>query len=306
MKDLITSLVAVKLSVSEWTGRHRNRTLEVEAESAHNAKDAVSVWQRQLGEAYRKPISTAVSRLRDHFYSRTLPWEDGGWRVVPVKEYLPVVDGFGKLFDEFNAAVEHLCNNWDAAYADAQQRLNGLFDPSKFPDRFEIREKYHASINQRPLLNADDARIVGLDEAVQNKIRRDLAEQYAAQIDGTVADLTQRIREVLEDASERLATTPEKGARFAGLIRKAGRVADEVRRLNITDDPGLALAAESLGEVFNGLDPESLKDDALRVKALAVVKGALPLVNPELVATPAPVVPAPTVPTTLQSALDAL
>lgn len=260
------TLVQVKVAIAKWGDRYRNKAVERETEAQRGTYKAHAVTTILLGEAFRSPITTAESRIRDWVYNNTLPWEDGGWRVVPAKHYIEFVDGCNQRIREFNEAVENLVQRWDEAFKDAQDRIGADFDEAKFPDRFVIRSAYSAELQQRPCPPPDDYRIDGIAEAEASRIAESYKSQVDAALKGTVEDLTARMTKVLEDAGKRLATTPEKGSKFAGLIEQGKRVADEVRRLNITGDARLDAAADKLATAFfDGLSTHDLKDnDAIR------------------------------------------
>ena len=99
--DIVSNLVRVKLVIGgNSSGTLTANELSEETARLHGA-DAKSMktsltW---MPSEYRKSLSGATSSLRAGFNSRTLPWEDGGYRVIPADRYQELVDFVGRILE---------------------------------------------------------------------------------------------------------------------------------------------------------------------------------------------------------------
>lgn len=279
-ENVIESLAKVRLSIRAYTAARRSAEIEREVEASHNADNAVRAKLVVIGADWTAPITKIQSAARAEFYRRTLPWEDGGWRVIPAAQYLKLEDGIATLRGQLRSAVADMLSHYDDILADSKRRLNGLFQTVEFPSLSRLSAAYDMDFGCYPVQSPNDARIIGIGEAQQEKMREKMRADYSAQVRDGVVSLCERIRDVVLEASARFGESDGKGQRLSRLIARAKRVADEVRTLNITEDGRLKDIADRLENTIGAIPPDAANEvPALRQAAHNAAVNILDAVN---------------------------
>lgn len=270
--NIINRMVGVKLTVRFHTGNRKHKDLTGELESRHNisGKRSVGATVKLFGELWQKDITTAESKLRQWFYHRTLPWQDGGLRVIPTESYLKVFDEFAHLKAEFERGVNKLLADYDAVKADCKRRLNGAYRDDMFPLRHDLRNCYECTLDTQPIAVPDDFRVEGLDEAVVERIKAESWAHIGKALDIGVKDLTATVGELLSDARDRIqrASKGEK-VKLGTLTEKASKCVERIRNLNVTGDGVLARAADDIERVLTKITADDIQNDKVAAKVLA-------------------------------------
>lgn len=244
-ENIVRSLVKVRLMICHWNGKYISQALSKEIEDQKKAESgSVDANVVYLPERYSKPVTVSISRLRSYWNDYTLPWENDSWRIVPAKRYQVVMDGAVERKHTFEEAVAAIIDNYEDVYESSKVRLGVLFDPKKFPSKDQLREKYAVYLYRNSVNAANDVRIDGLGEAVVADIRKDVNEQYNAQICAAVESIMERLREVAVDIVDR-TSKPADGLKFGTLLTKIRKTCDSLDGLNIVGDPRIdALVAK--------------------------------------------------------------
>jgi len=236
-ENIIRSLVQVCLSISYWDGKviapELSRELQVIKHAENGAFDTRVCY---LTPFYAKPITVAASQLRTYWDANSLPWQNGGWKIVPAKKYQSLMDGTVTRKRAFDEAVETLIDNYEDVYESAKIKVKEAFRADKFPSCAQLKEKYGIHIYRNSVNAANDVRIEGLSDAVVADIRTDVGKQYEDQINAAVANITERLREVAVDVVDR-TTKDSEGLKFATLVSKINKTCESLNGLNITNDP---------------------------------------------------------------------
>lgn len=259
--EIVRTLIAVKLSVSQWTGNLVDRAKSRKIEADNNAEHGTaSVVLHYLPPDARKRLGTAVSQLKDAWNRHTLPWEDGGWRVVPAAQYLKLLDTIAPFKAEFDAAVSAIVDAYPQIEAEARRRLNGMFDASRFPTQEELRGKYGAEQTEKPIPLAGDLRVEGLSVAAMQQVQKSVEQQIHASIQGTVRHIIDCLAELVQDGIGRLSKANQEGTRYGGLAAQARKICGPLRELNITGDAELARLIDDTEKAITFYSGDSLRD----------------------------------------------
>ena len=210
-KAVITKLVLINLHISYDTGRRTMKALSKKVASDNQADvNMITTSVKLIPNEKIRSFTTAISKARDYYKSKSLPWEDGNWRVVPVNRLQQFKDDLETLIseanDEFRKCFE---DNYDALKADAEKRRGAI--NVEFPTKKELKESYSIEYNLGAIASSDDIRIVGIDTAMRNKIKEETESRYNAQIEKGLQELAQNLLDAVEDISERVAEEDQTG-----------------------------------------------------------------------------------------------
>ena len=270
MKQPITDkLLVVRLSIKSYLGRSKAPDVEQEVESNHNATSgSVSVNVHHLPKEYTKPIQRVSAMIRTWFYTHTLPWEDGGLRVVPVEKYHELKDAIDRMtINEWEPAVTRILDDYHSIKADAKHRLGSLFDEYKFPTQDELDAKFSVEIQTGTISNVDDVRIIGMDAEQVEQIKTEMETRYAEQIKFASDYLLSQVNDVLSDMEHRLSKDP-KGVKYKSLLDRVDKLIETAPSLNITKNIDLDNILSGLADSVKDIDSARLKNDEKARKRL--------------------------------------
>jgi hypothetical protein len=247
----------VALSISEWTGRCRDRAVTAKVALDHGADKKVGCYTKTLvPKSYLAGIASVRTEARALHHKLTLPWFDDGLRILPVDLHLSYMEKLGKLRSRFDTAVATFVASYDAAKVAAVRELGTLYQADDYPSSADLNNAFSFVVRPQPLPTGEDWR-VDLPAATVQGIRRELEAQLVEAQRLGLADLYQRLAGVVS----RMATTlGEPGKIFRdSLVGNVRDLCGLLPALNLSQDPGLSSLARSVEERLASLDPDVLR-----------------------------------------------
>jgi hypothetical protein len=189
----------------------------------------------------------AANAARTYLYSRTLPWQDNGTRLLPAALMLELQTTLNKYGAQFTQAADESANNYDAWLSAAQQRHAGMYRREDYPaDRQEFRALFGLRVQFTPLPDAANI-LLDLAQAEIDAIRQGTAQAIKDAADQARAEVLRRLAEPAAAALERLS---QPRAIFRdSLIDNMREAAALAPALNVTKDPLLDGLADELKQV---------------------------------------------------------
>ena len=273
MGNLRDKAMLVKFSSSCWTGQKQDRQASKSVEDKFETKGKAGKYLKDLaGEALDK-IRKLQEQARLFHYKNSLPWEDGGVRLLPSAHYLEYASKMAKFQDLHSAEVQSFLSQYDSLLVEAEERLQGLYKASDFPDRQRIANKFFLGTNIWGVPAASDFRVTegGIDS---DSIRKDIENQITDKLAEAINDLWNRLSELISRVAETLSSK-DKIFRDS-LIDNLREFVALLPKLNITGDPSLTEIAERARIKLATLDPNNLREDATaRLQAAGAAKKLL-------------------------------
>ena len=119
--DITARALLVNTTVRVWTGEKRDRAITREICDLKGAEqDAVRANKSLLGEAI-KPVQIAERSVRAAVNAPTLPWLDGGTRILKGSAFLAFTESLAEPIRGFDAAVD----TFIAAYPEIDRKPAG-------------------------------------------------------------------------------------------------------------------------------------------------------------------------------------
>jgi hypothetical protein len=262
--EIVSSLVKVKLTIGCSGGKVRVNELSKETAQAHGASERdISTSVKWMAKESRALLGGVNSRLRTAFNNRTLPWEDGGYRVVPAAQYSALCDAVAEAGDAFRKVGQDIADGWDDILAEAKKRLNGAFGKLDIPSRDEFIRAQHYGMVSDVVTATADIRIEGLGEATVERIRRQAEANYVERIENAVAGMLADLTNLLTDLVARCDKDKQKGTRYEGWAGWAKRTVKFMRPLNLTNDYRLTQMLDRVQALADevGKDADSVRED---------------------------------------------
>ena len=261
---LQSSAMILRLHISMYTGRKADKRTqqEVVADKGAKTKSAASVYKSLFaGDADLEAINTFQAKARKQVADMTVPWSDGGERLVSTRNYFEVAGVLSSLRNEFDLLVSRFIINYGNKVSNAAFALGDLFDRSEYPNPNEIHHKFAFTYSFEPVPTHDDFRV-----DLQNETIQTLREQYqqAAQqrLDAAMQDVWDRVMAEVTRLRDKMIV-PEGGKRprvFESTLDGFKQLIGSLDALNITNDPRLEDMRVELKNTLEPVDIESLRE----------------------------------------------
>lgn len=273
---LASRAMLASVSVRQWTARKFDRRVSETVNAQHGASVDAGRYNKRLiaGDALAS-IARITNDARQAHYHFSLPWTDTGPRLLPASVYLSFADRMRALRAEFDGAVSNFIAGYPAYVEEARRRLNGMFDPTDYPDASDIAGRFAFSVAISPVPDAADFRVaLGDEEAAA--IKADIEERAQDATRAAIRAAYERVAEAVGHMAAKLAEyqPATAGAKAQGIFRDS--LVDNVRQLasvlphlNVTGDPDLADVAERISRALTAHDADALRDDDTLRRAVA-------------------------------------
>ena len=260
--SIANECMTVNIQIGFWQGTRLDKEASrVVTEQAHAEGDAARVNKHIVPREVLKPIVSAASAIRNHFYATTLPWKDNGDRLLPRKIYYKFIDDHEKLKFDFDKEVGNFLQTaYPGAVARAEFRMGALFNANDYPSAEQLRRRFYVNMD-----------IDAITEATDFRVKMDA--DHLARIKGSIESaLTQRISRAMEDVWSRLADTLQHYANKMdsdeifrnSTVENLRGILDALPALNITNDPKLIDIQKQIEATLSDcFDPKELRTDAV-------------------------------------------
>lgn len=287
--SIASSAILGSLSVSCWVGRKKDKTTEAEVQQSKGAGSAraASVYKNLFAESQElKAVITYGQDCSRWFASVTIPWDDNGTRLIPTEKFFEIDAEIADRRNKYAALVQVFLNNYTTLVSKQAFMLGSMFDRSEFPDASEVAQKFGFRFNTMPVPLAGDFRV-----DIGNEGNAMLAERCEAEITrritAAVMDVYERVSDEVEHIRERMQATLEytpgepeeikeydddgnvvalklkktrKPKLYQTLLDNGLMLCENMRTLNITNDPILEQVRAKLHQSLIVLDIDSLRD----------------------------------------------
>jgi hypothetical protein len=274
------SLLTVHFSISAWEGRKQDKRASKEVATTHGTDSNVGRYHKDLlpGAVEHDEILKLRNAWRVEHYENTLPWGDEGSRVMRSASFLD----YAAMYRTREGHWTRLLNKFEAAYptlvAQAELRLNTLFDPKDYPPVDQVMQRFSVRLNTYPLPDVEDFRIIeGIPPEEADRLVAEAVEGINTRLNEAVKDLWARMHVVVTNMQERLAVPiGAKGGKFHDtLVGNVQDLLDVLPKLNLTNDPAIAQMAADMTHLVQfpaetlRQSPDARETTGLKAAALA-------------------------------------
>lgn len=253
----------VNISISVWTGRKLDKQVSAEVDTAKATKTRAGNYHKNLfaGVDELAAVGRVAGKIRNWHAEQTLPWSDGGDRLLTMQNYTRYKKDLRILEQEFNDAVRVFCDKYSTLISAQAFTMGALFDRSEYPDVGDIASKFALRYTFSPVPETGDWRV---DANANDK--QELEDQYEKayndRLGATTKDLWNRLHGVLTHMADRLADAPDGERKIFrdSLLETPVKLCELLTRLNITNDPNLEAARRSLESAVCGIDVKDLRE----------------------------------------------
>lgn len=263
--SIINNSMLVNITISVWTGRKLDRQVSEEVDVAKNTRTRAGNYNKNLfaGVVELEKVIAVSKAIRVWHQRHTLPWSDGGERLLPLSNFLVYKQELLAWKQKFDDTVKDFCAKYSTLIAAQAFQMGALFDRNEYPSAESIQHKFYMGFTFSPVPSTQDWRIQADDD-----VRRELEEQYhnayVERLGEVTKDLWGRLHACLTHMSDRLTdeSTGERKIFRDSLLTNALDLCALLSRLNVTGDPALEVARKHLEATLTGVDVKDLRKNS--------------------------------------------
>lgn len=268
------SAMLVDLNISVWTGRKMDKKVSEEVDATKGTKARAGNYHKKLlaGSDKLEKIQKIVSAVRTWNYSNTLPWSDGGSRLLPMKNFFEYKAMLNNFEQQYQQAVDEFLQEYPQLVSTSAFTLGSLFDRGEYPDAESLRNKFGFKYVFCPVPDAGDFRI-DVEEEAKAELQQQYKSYYETKLAEAMQDAWTRLHDTLKHLSERMDYTDESKKKFwDSTITNATELCSLLSNLNVTNDPKLEDARRKLEKALAGVKPEDIREsEAIRTNVKSKV-----------------------------------
>jgi hypothetical protein len=247
---------------------------EIDASKGTHARAGNYHKKLLAGTQKLEEIQKLVSRIRLWHYEQTLPWSDGGSRLLPMANFFDYKATLGDFENQYQEAVHEFLVEYPTLVSAAAFQLGDLFSSQDYPDPQDLINKFRFKYVFMPVPTAGDFR-VEVGEIYKNELEEQYQNFYTSKLNEAMQDAWDRLHDVLSKLSDKLAGE-EKQVFRDSLVGNAVDLCDLLTKLNITGDSKLETCRKKLESALVGVEAKGLReDDDLRLDVKSKVDDIL-------------------------------
>lgn len=265
MSNIATSSMLVNITLSVWSGRKLDKEVSQEVDAQKDAKTRAGNYNKNLfaGVDELEKVKQVAGRIRNWHQLNTLPWSDGGERLLPMKNFLDYKEKLNEYEREFDAAVQEFCAKYADLISAQAFRMGALFKRDEYPQPQEILHKFALRYSFSPVPEVGDFRVQASEEMLQ-ELESQYAKTFEERHKKVSSDLWNRLHTCLRHMADRLSEAKEGERKIFrdSLVGNAVELCGMLTKLNVTNDPDLEAARKKLEAAVCNIDPDDLRKDA--------------------------------------------
>ena len=262
-----SNAMLVDLNISMWTGRKMDKKVSEEIDASKSTKARAGNYHKKLlaGSDKLEKVQKIATAVRTWNYQQTLPWSDGGSRLLPMKSFFDYKQTLNNFENQYNDAVNDFLTEYPQLVSGSAFTLGDLFDRGEYPDVEELRNKFRFKYVFCPVPDAGDFRI-DVEEQAKNELQQQYKEYYDGKLADAMKDAWDRLHDTLTHLSERMDYTDENKKKFwDSTITNATDLCGLLTSLNITNDPKMEHARQQLEKALSGVEASDIREsEAIR------------------------------------------
>lgn len=251
-----------RLRVKMWSGAITDRGVSDEVAAQKGAtKSAGKYIKRLIPASEMAAVRSVIGDAKRLHWQMTMPWSDGGIRLLPVASYARYRKRITELQERLVEARRFFLDSYPELIRLAETRLGAMFDRSEFPDRdtllrsisldFEITEVPQGKHLVVDLAKEELARVRAEMDARSNELLVDGVKSLYGRLEEAVGTIVERLTGDNGEGESKIFRDT--------LIANCRDAVGAARALNIVGDESLAEIADRIDAVLAGIEPNELR-----------------------------------------------
>jgi len=267
--DLSTRAILVDLDVTAWWARRTDDDISTEVAKSHKAESkAAGVYSKRLlpPNSALSEIERCIGRARALHRELTLPWADGGMRIISTAGYMKYMDQLREQVEEFDTAVHTFVSSYPELQQKAKKFLGSMYRGEDYPEVASIKGWYSMRVKAFPVPAASDFRVKLSDQQV-GQLRKQLESDVRSSLDKAMQDLWQRLYDMTGKFTTRLAKSD--AVLRDSLLGNLKELCEQIPVLNLTEDKRLEQVRKQVLDKLGKYQMDNLREDDVLRKQVA-------------------------------------
>lgn len=253
----------VALSVGTWNPTCYDAVATTELLEQKNADRKAARVRKTLVRPERiREIRSCNRRMRQIHDLLTIPWDNQGGRILPVKHYETYCKQMDIEIEKRMTAVVTFFGNYADAIKEAEATLGALFDPSDYDSLEDIKGRFYAYYEFTPVPDANHF-IADIGEQEAERIRRGVEKQINKRVTSAVESLYTRLAEAIDAFVEHISVDKSQDGKmprmYDSMLQRLRDVVDVIPVLNLTNDQVLTRLCEDISQAVNGISMDQFR-----------------------------------------------
>jgi hypothetical protein len=254
--------IVVKIMAGLWGARKTDKEASVRATQQENADEgSAAVVKRLIARSHLKDIVKLESQIDTIMERYTLPWLNGGYRILPSQFYGEWRKEVNTIKDQYEIAVRKFLQAYPTIVQSESGSLGNMYKPEDYPTVSRLEKQFTFKIQVMPISTENDFRVkVNNDE--MDEMKQDLKKQIEESISLSLKDAWNRLYDNVKRIAERLK---EDNPKFKdSLIENVQRLCDILPVLNVSENKELDKMVKEIQKSLEDKNAFSLRGDCER------------------------------------------
>ena len=265
--------LVVRVSIPRWDPKRADKRGAPIIAKATNGHADTGQWLKwRVPKSEVDPIRKAADTARTFNYAQTLPWQDGGFRLLSVAMFDEYMDKIGEHRQTFLDAVAVFLKRYPRLVTQAADKLGTLYDPAEYPTLEELTARYDFRVKVSEIGDEPDIRSDLIKPEMLEQLRADMRRDIEASANAAQRELWSRMFEVAKRISETL-TDEDKTFRDS-LVTRSDEILTRLGPLNVFSNPEVERVRAELHGLLLNEDGRPINPDRFRYHAAKQPGGA--------------------------------
>jgi hypothetical protein len=207
------------------------------AKSKNSQIGSVKVVKALFDKKDLSDMRTHVTEARKVHNRMTLPWNDGGQRLLPSSMFSDYQAEMMECKSNFDYTVELFVKDYEAIKRRAKLRLGDIYDESDYPDITQVSDRFKMRTSIVPMPKSEDFRSHGLNDADVAVLKKEMEMEIAEKSKTAIKDILFRIKDAFSHLSEKL--DQDKSRIHQRTVDRVFDVLEEAQKLNVYDNESI-------------------------------------------------------------------
>lgn len=222
MEDLLSSLeiedhiqslqiqevaVEVSLHIGRWKGTKVDKKATASVLKQYEAEEDTGRFTKVL--LPKEAIATLAAiegKLRATHLRYTIPWRDGGGRLLASKLLMDYLQDMKSLVRDFSVETQKLIQNFSTYVEQQKLALGQLFNPLDYPSASELSRKHYVNIEIDPVPDFNRLRSLRVDPKTADCVYTIGQKTFSSRMGAAHLHLWKTIREILQTIKNSVET----------------------------------------------------------------------------------------------------
>lgn len=274
IKTLAEKALIVRIHISAFNGIVQDRVVTDKTNNSLGVTGKRGSYTKKiLAGDHMNAIQSAQQKLRLYIKANSLPWLDGGYRLIKSLEFITIKQKIDELQAEFDKAVKDFIDNLTTIQTKDIKELGTAYDQNDYIDARDMINKFGVRLIVEKIAD-NDFRNSGWDAKIIEEMQVNAIAEMEQRLNNGKIEKLSELREALVHFKERLDIGKFKQGSIDNIIESL----DGIKNLNISEDAELDKLCDSIkgliptdgDEIRENENVANLAKEALKVSIESV------------------------------------